>query len=109
MTNTDLFSRYSEAKRTKFAKWLKTPHGQQVYKLFRQFAERWRDAGYSECSAALIINRIRWECAITAKYQGYKITNDYGPMLARQLATDDPTYATFFSFHHDQQDHHPNA
>ena len=95
----NLFSRYNQGKIMKFVNWLNTPPGREVYTLFRTFAAAWRQAGHERCSASLITNRLRWECATTAQYQGYKITNDYSPMMSRQLVQDDPTYGDFFSFH----------
>jgi len=106
----NLFSRYNQRKIMQFTSWLTTPHGRQVYSLFRTFAAAWRQAGHDKCSASLITNRLRWECAITARYQGYKVTNDFSPMLARQLVQDDPTYGGFFSFHTDPATiHNPAA
>jgi hypothetical protein len=95
----DLFSRYTPQKRQKFQRWLLTPHGREVYGLFRTFAQKWRAAGHDRCGSDLIINRLRWEVGLKAKYQGYKISNDYSPMLARQLVHDDPSFDGFFVFH----------
>jgi len=100
----NLFSRYNQRKIMKFNNWINTPHGREVYGLFKRFAAMWKQAGHAKCSASLITNRLRWECAIRASYQGYKITNDYSPMLARQLVQDDPSYTGFFSFHSDPSD-----
>jgi hypothetical protein len=94
-----LWQRYPEDKIKRFNRWMNTPHGRQVFDMFKRFASTWREAGHDRCSASLITNRLRWECAVTAKYQGYKITNDYSPMMARQLVQDDPTFDGFFSFH----------
>lgn len=105
MSNINLFARYTEAKMQRFRQWLQTSHGKQVYSLFRKFAERWRDAGHDRCSACLIVQRLRWECGIVGKYNGYKISNDHAPMLARQLVQDHPEYAGFFAFHEDNTDH----
>jgi len=99
MENLNLWTRYPQGKLMKFHNWINTPHGREVYTLFRKFAATWKQAGHDKCSASLITNRLRWECAITAKYQGYRITNDFSPMMARQLVQDDPSYGGFFSFH----------
>jgi hypothetical protein len=99
MEQNNLFSRYTGEKMERFNKWLNTNHGQQVYRLFRQFAHKWREAGNSKCSASLIVHRLRWEAGIQGRYMGYKISNDHAPMLARQLVQDDASYADFFSFH----------
>jgi hypothetical protein len=99
---TNLFSRYKQEKVNMFMNWLNTTHGQHVYALFKRFAQTWKDAGNDKCSATLIINRLRWECATIGKYQGYKIRNEFAPMMARQLVTDCPEFASFFAFHADQ-------
>jgi hypothetical protein len=33
------------------------------------------------------------------EYVGHKVSNDFLPMLARQMVIDQPDYATFFTFH----------
>jgi hypothetical protein len=93
-----LFSRYSTVKIDRFKKWLGTPHGAKVYELFTGFARQWSEAGHSKCGSALIGNRIRWEMNI-GEFNGYKIPNDFLPMLARQLVVDDPAFHGMFSFH----------
>lgn len=85
----------------KFQQWLGTPHGKQVYNLFRKFALTWKKAGHDKCAGSLIVNRIRWEMAVTANWQGFKVTNNFAPMMARQLVLDDPAYDGFFNFHKD--------
>jgi hypothetical protein len=82
----------------KFKKWLRTPHGAKVYQLFSGFARQWYEAGHSKCGASLIGNRLRWEMHI-GEFNGYKIPNDYLPMLARQLVVDAPEFDGMFSFH----------
>lgn len=84
-------------KRNRFDKWI--ARNPNIYKLFRRFAEQYRDAGFDKCSAALIGNRIRWEVAIKTVGNDLKLSNDFLPMLARKLACDDPTFISFFSFH----------
>ena len=101
-----LFDRYPQAKLKKFTSWMSSPHGRQVYGLFRKFATTWRDAGNDRCSAQLIVNRLRWEVGIAGRYNGYKISNDFAPMMARQLALEDATFNGFFTFH---QDGHQDA
>ena len=91
-----LFIRYPLEKYDKFQLWLKSKHGSRVYALFVKFAKTWRDAGNDKCGASLIGNRIRWEMAVGA-YQGFKVQNDWLPMMARQLIQDNPTYRTFFN------------
>jgi hypothetical protein len=97
-TITDiLWARYSMKKIDKFNLWVQ--RNPAVYPLFRKFAEQYRAAGYDKCSASLIGNRIRWETAIAITAGEYKLSNDYLPMLARKLATDDASFLSFFSFH----------
>lgn len=93
-----IFSRYTQEKYNRFQTWLNTRHGQTVYVLFRKFSEMYRDAGHDRCGANLIGNRIRWEMSVE-EYVGYKVSNDFLPMLARQMVIEQPTYATFFTFH----------
>jgi hypothetical protein len=33
------------------------------------------------------------------EYLGYKVSNDFLPMMARQMVMDHPEYANFFTFH----------
>ena len=94
--HAQLWGRYSMTKIEKFDKWL--DRNKIVYKMFCQYAKQYRDAGYDRCSAALIGNRLRWETAIQTFGNEYKISNDYLPMLARKLACEDSTFATFFQF-----------
>jgi hypothetical protein len=97
-TMPDIFSRYTQEKYDCFQKWLTTKHGQTVYALFRKFSEMYKDAGHDRCGANLIGNRIRWEMSV-GEYVGYKVSNDFLPMLARQMVIEQPAYATFFTFH----------
>lgn len=93
-----VFARYTQAKYNTFKTWLATKHGQTVYALFRQFSETYRNAGHARCGANLIGNRIRWEMSV-GEYVGFKVSNDFLPMLARQMVIDQPDYADFFTFH----------
>jgi hypothetical protein len=93
-----IFSRYTNEKYNRFQTWLNTRHGQTVYALFRKFSEMYRNAGHDRCGANLIGNRIRWEMSV-GEYVGYKVSNDFLPMLARQMVIDQPDYAAFFTFH----------
>lgn len=93
-----LFSRYSEGKLNKFDQWLESKHGRKVYQLFAGFARQYRDAGHEKCGASLLGNRIRWEMSVE-EYNDRKVPNNFLPMLARQLACDDGSFAGFFNFH----------
>jgi hypothetical protein len=44
----------------------------------------YRDAGHQRCKANLIGNRIRWKMSV-GEYVGYKVSNDFLAMLARQM------------------------
>ena len=94
----EIFARYTQAKYDRFKKWLASKHGQTVYTLFCQFSETYRNAGHARCGANLIGNRIRWEMSV-GEYVGYKVSNDFLPMLARQMVIDQPDYGDFFTFH----------
>ena len=97
-TSTDrMFAQYSPEKMTRFQQWLS--RNSAIYEMFKRFALEYRGKGYTRCSAALLAQRVRWECQIEyVGTGGYKIMNDYIPMMARQLAVDDPSYAEFFSY-----------
>ena len=96
MDANDYFSRYEGKKMAKYNQWLATPHGREVYGLFKSFAGKWREAGNEKCSASLIVNRLRWETGIKSRYYGFRVSNDHAPMLARQLMQDEPDYKDFF-------------
>ena len=89
-TMPDIFSRYTQEKYDRFQKWLTTKHGQTVYALFRKFSEMYSNAGHDRCGANLIGNRIRWEMSV-GEYVGYKVSNDFLPMLARWSLNSLPT------------------
>jgi len=91
-----LWRRYSMQKIQKFDTWIQ--RNKLVYTLFVKYAKEYRNAGYNQCSAALIGNRIRWETAIKTVGNPYKISNDYLPMLARKLVCEDESFLSFFQF-----------
>jgi len=97
-TKPEIFTRYTQEKYDRFQTWLNTKHGQTVYALFRQFSEAYRQAGHARCGANLVGNRIRWEMSV-GEYVGFKVSNDFLPMLARQMVIDQPEYGDFFTFH----------
>lgn len=89
----------------RFQQWLDSPHGREVYGLFVKFAGAWRESGKDKCAFVLVLNRIRWEMNIANPYpDGYKISNNVGPMMARHLALTDPSYRHFFRFHGDDEE-----
>jgi hypothetical protein len=105
METHDLFSHYKREKMDRYRKWLNTPHGREVYGLFKQFATKWKEAGNDKCSASLILNRLRWETGIKGRYCGFKVSNDHGPLLARQLIQDNPEFAGFFDLKETASNH----
>jgi hypothetical protein len=96
------FGRYSEAKYNRFKKWMDTPHGQNVYRMFRKFSHDYRNAGHEHGGANCVGNRVRWEVSV-GEYKGFKISNDFLPMLGRQLVIDDTSFEGFFRFHADKE------
>lgn len=84
-----------------FTRWLNTEHGKKVYRMFCRLARERRDAGKLRCGAAAIVNRLRWDLEVDSKWCGFKVDNNYAPMMARQLVIDDPSFAGFFTFHSD--------
>ena len=95
------FGRYTQAKYVKFRKWLATTHGQAIYGMFEKFSTDYRTAGHYKTGANLIGNRVRWETATITNFIGYKVSNDWLPMMARQLVEDDASFDGFFNFHDD--------
>lgn len=93
-----VFSRYTQEKYNAFKTWLATKHGQTIYTLFRQFSETYRNAGHARCGASLIGNRIRWEISV-GEYLGFKVSNDFLPMLASQIVLDRRDYGDFSTLH----------
>jgi len=101
ITKPASFGRYSEAKYNRFRLWMDTPHGQAIYSMFKKFSTDYKSVGHEKTGANLIGNRVRWEVSIGAEYTGYKVNNDFLPMMARALVHDDPSFDGFFNFHDD--------
>ncbi len=74
------------------------PH---VYDLFKRFADEAIKAGMKRISSKFIVNRIRWEAAITTTGAGwhiagkrpFKIDDRFTPWYARMFCDDFPSLA----------------
>ena len=66
--------------------------------MFERFAKQLIEQfGYKRIGAKMIIERVRWECAINSKdKQGYKINNDYTAHYARLFIQNNPQYRDCF-------------
>lgn len=77
------------------------PH---VYELFKQFARDALKAGAKRMSSKLIINRIRWECAVSTTGSGWHVAagkkflidDRFTPWYARKFIGEFPSAAKIF-------------
>lgn len=77
------------------------PH---IYTLFKQFALQALQSGARKMSSKLIINRIRWECAVTTTGAGWHVSSGkpfliddrFTPWYARKFIKDFPRAASMF-------------
>ena len=69
------------------------PH---VWNLFERFALEAARSGRKNFSHWLIMNRIRWETAISTTSDDFKIRNDYIAYYARLFMAMHPKYEGFF-------------
>ncbi len=69
----------------------------KIYEFFRRYALRAIEKGHKKLSAEFIINIIRWETAIKAGDDEYKINNNWKPFYSRLFMREFPQYSTFFS------------
>lgn len=66
-----------------------------VYELFVRFTRQAISAGRKRFSATAIIQRIRWETAVTGN-DGFKINNNYSSYYARLFIREYPQHEGFF-------------
>ena len=69
-----------------------------VYKLFNRFCYEYLDSGKEKISAAMIINRIRWEIDIHTTGDDLKINNNHQPYYARLWVRNNPAHKNLFNF-----------
>jgi hypothetical protein len=70
----------------------------EVMAEFKRLATRMRNAGRKKYSADMIKNIIRWERDLKTNGDPFKINNDFGPLMARLLVYQDPSFNGFFEF-----------
>lgn len=69
----------------------------EALQMFRQFAEQWRAAGHSKCSAKMLCEVMRWEHGVQKPDgEDFAINNTYVSRMVRLLIEEDPTFETFF-------------
>jgi len=85
---------YEDKKKIWWEWHLKNPH---VWKLFEKFSLQALDKGHKKLSHWLIINRIRWECAIETTGNDFKISNDFIAFYARYFNYKYPEHKGFFT------------
>lgn len=92
----ELFGRYSSVKVAKYVAFRNSsPH---VYDEFVRLATQYKAAGRNKCSASLLGNVIRWNTDIGEIQGEYKVSNNWLPMMARELSVNDSSFKHFFSF-----------
>lgn len=67
-----------------------------VFRLFVAFAEQAKQAGRRRIGAKAIAERIRWECAVQSKDDGFKLNNVYVSRYARLVGKERPDLADMF-------------
>jgi hypothetical protein len=65
-----------------------------VYAMFRRFMHELLSAGHTRLSSKMIIERIRWETAITTHGSAFKIDNRFTAWYARKAIADFPHILT---------------
>ncbi len=89
-----LFGRYNRDKLKQFIDYVKSRP--EHYKLFRELAQKYRNAGKKRCGASLIGNVLRYELGVRHADDDFKINNNWLPLLARLLLYKDPSVQGFF-------------
>lgn len=90
-----------ESVRNKFPKfnaWLDTPNGGEVMNAFIRVSLSLKNHhGFKQSGANFVRERIRWQFAIESKDdRGFKICNDWTPLLARYAEEKVPELIGFF-------------
>jgi hypothetical protein len=68
-----------------------------IYFLFKRFAKDLINAGRKKLSAALIIERIRWEVNVnTVSEDAFKVSNNHTAFYARKFMADHPEHGEIF-------------
>lgn len=68
-----------------------------IYAQFKHFAYQLLESGRHHGGAKQIMERIRWETAISGRDQ-FKINNNYATGYAKKLVAEAPRFEGFFSF-----------
>lgn len=68
----------------------------EVYRLFRRFALELLATGRRHYSADAILQRVRWECAISTTAGDFKVNDHFSSRYARKLIAEDRRFDGFF-------------
>ena len=70
----------------------------QVYRMMVGFARQARRRGFKVYGMKAIIERARWETAMTwgPDVEGFKMNNDFAPLYARKIMSEHPDLDGFF-------------
>ena len=69
------------------------PH---IYQAFEKKTLEAISRGYKHCSAKGVFEILRWETAVAANHDEYKINNNYTPFYARLFMKNHPEHQEFF-------------
>lgn len=92
----DFFGHYKEATLAGFKVFHK--NNPQVYKRFKELAEKMKATGRKKYSSKLIINVMRWEHDLSTNAKPFKINDRWQSLYGRLLAYHDPSYKNWFEF-----------
>jgi hypothetical protein len=81
--------------RAEFEKWFEEHRG--IYRLFERYALRMANIG-QPFGAKFLAERVRWECVVTGRSDGYKVNNNLTSYIARRLVQDHPELGKFLRF-----------
>lgn len=76
----------------------------RIYEFFKQYSIKSIRRGFHHLSAEFIFNIIRWETAIMANGEEFKVNNNAKPFYARKFMREHPQYDGFFRKRHSKAD-----
>lgn len=69
----------------------------EAYEMFERFVAELRKSGVQRSSARMILERMRWECAVNPdRHGGFKLNDHLAPHYARLLMERQPWMRGFF-------------
>lgn len=68
----------------------------EVYELFKRFTFEAIKAGRGRLSAAMIVERIRWETSVVTRGDQFKVNDIFTPYYSRMFMAEFPEHSDFF-------------